>query len=58
MRKMKSLTMAAPKTTRRMRKSSHQKCVSRKAKAMHKKASTKRQHQMALGKANKACAKK
>jgi hypothetical protein len=34
----------------------HRACVSRKAKAMHKKATTKRGHQLALARAQKACA--
>jgi hypothetical protein len=38
--------------------SAHRACVSRQAKRMHKTATRTRSHQLALARANKACAKK
>lgn len=46
----------APKKASAGARTKHQVCVSRKAKVMHKKARTARAHQLALSRANKACA--
>lgn len=53
----KSSRKASPKRVSR-RVSAHRKCVATNARRMHKAATRTRSHQLALARANKACAKK
>ena len=59
MARVASRKASAPRKTmkRSVGKRARKACVSRKAKTMHKKATTKRGHQLALARAQKACAK-